>query len=161
MGEPKVVTRSGDGYVLHLGKDERALVARLVDELRAVMTEPDAQAAASRLFPVVHPDRPDDEAEYQRLMRDELVTSRLAGIDTVEEVLGRSGRKVPLDAAEMLAFVQAVNSVRLVLGTVLDVGEDDEGLSDEADDSPEYHLYAYLSWVLDASVRAMSGNLPT
>ena len=166
MGEPKVVTRSGSGYVLHLGKDERALVARLVDELRAVMTEPDAQAAAMRLFPVVHPDRPDDEEEYQRLMRDELVTSRLAGIDTVEEVLGRSGRKVPLDEAEMLAFVQAVNSVRLVLGTVLDVGEDDEAgalLDDEvaADDSPEYHLYAYLSWVLDASVRAMSGNLPT
>ena len=52
-----------------------------------------------------------------------------------------------------------------MLGTVLDVGEDDEsGLLDDdvtADDSPEYHLYAYLSWVLDASVRAMSGNLPT
>ena len=165
VGEPKVVTRSGSGYVLHLGKDERALVARLVDELRAVMTEPDAQAAAARLFPVVHPDRPADEEEYQRLMRDELVTSRLAAIDTVEAVLARPGRKVPLDEAEMLAFVQAVNSVRLVLGTVLDVGEDDEaGLLDEdvaVDDSPEYHLYAYLSWVLDASVRAMSGNLPT
>ena len=161
MGEPKVVTRSGSGYVLHLGKDERALVARLVDELRSVMTEPDAQAAAARLFPVVHPDRPADEEEYQRLMRDELVTSRLAGIDTVEAVLARSGRKVPLDEAEMLAFVQAVNSVRLVLGTVLDVGEDDEADDgSDVDDSPEYHLYAYLSWVLDASVRAMSGSLP-
>ena len=103
------------------------------------MTEPDAQAAAARLFPVVHPDRPDDEAEYQRLMRDELVTSRLAGIDTVEAVLARSGRKVPLDEAEMLAFVQAVNSVRLVLGTVLDVGEDDEssaGRRRRRDDRP-------------------------
>ena len=80
----------------------------------------------ARLFPVVHPDHPEREAEYQRLMRDELVTSRLAGIDAVEAVLGRSGRKVTLDEAEMLAFVQAVNSVRLVLGTVLDVGEDDD-----------------------------------
>ena len=161
MGEPKVVTRSGSGYVLHLGKDERALVARLVDELRAVMTEPDAQAAAARLFPVVHPDRPADEEEYQRLMRDELVTSRLAGIDVVEGVLGRSGRKVPLDEGEMLAFVQAVNSVRLVLGTVLDVGEDDDfDPRAELVDSPEYQLYGYLSWVLDAAVRAMSGNLP-
>ena len=64
----------------------------------------------------------------------------------------------------MLAFVQAVNSVRLVLGTMLDVSEDDEsGLLDDdvaADDSPEYHLYAYLSWVLDASSGPSSGSLP-
>ena len=98
-------------------------------------------------------------------MRDELVTSRLAGIDTVEAVLARSGRKVPLDEAEMLAFVQAVNSVRLVLGTVLDVGEDDEVelLDDElaVDDRPSTTSTRYLSWVLDSAVRAMSGNLPT
>ena len=87
-----------------------------------LLTEPAADTAVARLFPVVHPDHPEREAEYQRLMRDELVTSRLAGIDAVQAVLGRSGRKVTLDEAEMLAFVQAVNSVRLVLGTVLDVG---------------------------------------
>ena len=50
----------------------------------------------------------------------------LAGIDTVVGVLERPGRKVPLDDAEMLAFVQAVNSVRLVLGTILEVTEDDD-----------------------------------
>ena len=161
MGEPKVVTRSGSGYVLHLGKDERALVARLVDELRAVLTEPEARDAATRLFPVVHPDRPDQEAEYQRLMRDELVTSRLAGIEVVEAVLGRSGRKVTLDEGEMMALVQAVNSVRLVLGTVLDVGEDDDVDPQAAVvDTPEYHLYGYLSWILESAVQAMSGNLP-
>ena len=54
-----------------------------------------------------------------------------------------------------MAFMQSVNAVRLVLGTLLDVGEDDE-LSE--DDGPEHHLYGYLSWVLDASVRALSGD---
>ena len=161
MSEPRVVTRSGGGYVLHLGRDERALVARLLDELRVLLTEPSEDTYVARLFPVVHPDHPEREAEYQRLMRDELVTSRLAGIEAVEAVLGRSGRKVSLDESEMLAFVQAVNSVRLVLGTVLDVGEDDDvDPSDELVDAPEYHLYGYLSWVLDSAVRAMSGDLP-
>ena len=69
-------------------------MARLLEELRALLADPDAPATLERLFPVVHPDDPDQEAEYQRLMRDELVTSRLAAIDTVQEVLGQSGRKV-------------------------------------------------------------------
>ena len=151
------VTRSGSGYVLHLGKDERALVSRLLDELRSLLTQPSDPELVRRLFPVVHPDNPEREAEYQRLMRDELVTSRLAGIETVSNVLGRSGRKVTLDEPQMVAFMQAVNGVRLVLGTLLDVTEDDE-LVEEVDDTPEYHLYGYLSWVLDSSVQALSGD---
>jgi hypothetical protein len=154
MPEPRLVTRSRHGFVLHLGADERALVSRLLDELRALLGEAGSPATA-RLFPVVHPDRPEQEAEYQRLMRDELVTSRLEAIDTVQGVLGRSGRKVTLDEAQLLAFMQAVNAVRLVLGTVLDVDEDDQLVED---DSPEHHLYGYLSWVLDASVRALSSG---
>ena len=51
--------------------------------------------------------------------------------------------------------MQAVNSVRLVLGTLLDVTEDDDvDPPDELVDTAEYHLYGYLSWVLDSSVRA-------
>jgi hypothetical protein len=153
------VTRSGSGYVLHLGREERALVSRLLDELRALLTEPGDPELVRRLFPVVHPDNVEREAEYQRLMRDELVASRLAGIETVSNVLGRSGRKVTLDEAQMVAFMQAVNGVRLVLGTLLDVTEDDELVdSEEMDDTPEYHLYGYLSWVLDSSVQALSGD---
>jgi uncharacterized protein DUF2017 len=145
--------------VLHLGKDERALVARLLDELRSLITEPADPELVRRLYPVVHPDNPERESEYQRLMRDELIASRLAGIETVTEVLGRSGRKVTLDEAQLLAFMQAVNGVRLVLGTLLDVTEDDELVErDDVETTPEYHLYGYLSWVLDSSVRALSGD---
>jgi Domain of unknown function (DUF2017) len=157
VGIPRLVTRSGSGYVLHIGKDEREVLTRLLDELRTMQSDPDAADATARLFPVVHPDDPHEESEYQRLMRDELITSRNAGIDTVVEVLGRPGRKVPVDEAEMLAFVRAVNSVRLVLGTILDVTEDDDlDAPPELVDSPEYHLYGYLSYVLDACIRALS-----
>jgi Domain of unknown function (DUF2017) len=159
VSSSKPVTRSGSGYVLHLGRDERALVARLLDELRALLTDPADPELVRRLYPVVHPDNPDRESEYQRLMRDDLITSRIAGIDIVTAVLGRSGRKVTLDEAQMGAFMQAVNGVRLVLGTLLDVTEDDELVErDDADTAPEYHLYGYLSWILDSSVRALSGD---
>ena len=158
VGNPKIVTRAGSGFTLHIGADERAVVAGLLGELRGMQTDPDAADAVTRLFPVVHPDDPEQEAEWQRLMRDELITSRSAAIDTVIGVLERPGKKVPLDDAEMTAFIQAVNSIRLVLGTVLDVGEDEDEVPPELLDSPEYGLYGYLSFVLDASVRVLSGR---
>jgi hypothetical protein len=161
MAVSRAVSRSGSGFVLHLSRDERTVVVSLLGELREMLSSPTAPPALERLFPVVHPDDPAREAEYQRLMREELVTSRLAGIETVTAVLERPGRKVQLDGDELLAFVQAVNSIRLVLGTVLDVTEDDElDPPDELAESAEYHLYGYLSWVLDSAVRAMSADLP-
>ena len=90
-------------------------------------------------------------------MRAELIESRAAGIDTAVEVLSRPGRKVSLSEPELLAFSRAVNSVRLVLGTILEVTEDDDlDAPPELVESPEYQLYAYLSYVLDACVRVMS-----
>jgi hypothetical protein len=153
------VTRGRGGtYVLHLGPEERALVRDLLGELRAMITDPDPPPALVRLFPVVYPDHAENEAEYQRLMRDELVASKIEGIESVDAVLGRSGRKVHFDEAELLAFMQAVNSVRLVLGTMLDVTDDEPvGGGTDEEQTPEHYLYDYLSWVLDSAVRAMSG----
>ena len=156
-GAARVVTRSRSGFTLHLGEDERQVVTRLLTELRTMQSDEEAAEATTRLFPVVHPERPDQEAEYQRLMRSELIESRAAGIDTAVEVLSRPGRKVSLSESELLAFSRAVNSVRLVLGTILEVTEDDDlDAPPELLDSPEYQLYAYLSYVLDACVRVLS-----
>lgn len=156
MNERDVFVRArGGGFVLRLAVEERALVSRLLDELRVLLTDPPDQAMTARLFPVVHPDRPDQEAEYQRLMRDELVTSRLAGIETVKDVLAGTSKKVTFTEDQLVAFMQALNSVRLVLGTMLDVSEDDDVANSPL--VPEYQLYAYLSWVLDAAVHVLAG----
>ncbi|MFV0306397.1 MAG: DUF2017 family protein [Desertimonas sp.] len=151
------MTRARGGYLLHLGADERSVVARLLGELRQLVTDGDADGPAlRRLFPVVHRDDPEQEAEYQRLMRDELVSSRIAMVDRLVELLGQPGRKVPLDEAGLIDLMQALNSVRLVLGTMLDVNEDDEPEPDDA--TPEYALYASLSWMLDACVQAANSG---
>jgi hypothetical protein len=151
----------GDGFVIQLGPEEAALVRRLLDELRSLLRdgEPDGETRALlvRLFPVVHPDDPDAEDEYQRLMRDELVQSKLAALDHVDEALGGTGH---VDEPRLVAFMQSVNSIRLVLGTMLGVTDDPDvdEVTPGLEDSAEYHLYAYLSWLLDHAVRALSGN---
>ena len=158
------VRESGNGFLIELGEDEAMLVTRLLDELRQLLTNPSPDSSERllivRLFPVARPDDEDEEAEYQRLMRDELVESKLEAIASVERVLTaerRSDRVV--DELGLVAFMQSLNAIRLVLGTML--GVTDDPTADEVDEqlerSPEYHLYAYLSWLLEHCVRAASG----
>jgi hypothetical protein len=152
---PPVRQLRGGGYALNLSGDEIDLLRRVLDELRDVVMRNDADQLAHRLFPAAYTDDSEREAEYQRLMRDELVASRLEAIEVVDGVLGHGDT---LDEGQLTAFMQSLNSIRLVLGTMLDVGEDDDDAEGEDDDSPEHHLYAYLSWLLEWTVRAMSGR---
>ena len=157
MSDKGAFGRGRKGYVLRIAPQERTLIVRLLAELGELLTAPADQPATARLFPVVHPDDPEREAEYQRLMRDELVTSRLAGIETVKGVLDGTTKKVTFTEEQLTSFMQAVNGVRLVLGTILNVSEDDE-VEEIEDHVPEYQLYAYLSWLLDSAVVAASGR---
>ncbi len=148
------VERTADGFVLRLDQDERALLGRLLDDLRTLIATESSNPALRRLFPVAYDADAEAEAEYQRLMREELVASRLAAMAVVDEAL-TAGR---FDAAAATPFMQSLNSLRLVLGTLLDVDED-HGIDDiDPDDphAPEHHLYGFLSWLLDWTVRAMS-----
>jgi hypothetical protein len=157
------VRRVGDGFVVELGEHATPVVRRMLDELRALLTDTDAGAVhlTGRLFPVVHPDDPDAEAEYQRLMRDELVQSKLAAFHLVDEALGGDGR---LDEPGLVAFMQSLNSLRLVLGTMLGITDDDpdddpDGAGDGAGTaSAEHELYGYLSWLLEWSVQTISSR---
>lgn len=157
------VRAKGDGFVVDLGADESALVRRLVGEVRQMLTDPEPRPEATvllvRLFPVAHPDDAELEAEYQRLMRDELVQSKLGAFELVDEMLA-SGAKQVIREEQLVALMQSVNSIRLVLGTMLGVTDDPDADEVAPDwvDSPEYQLYAYLSYLLEHCVRALSGR---
>lgn len=157
----KPIRRKGDGFVVALGDDETELLMRLTGQLRELLTvsnpTEEAKALLVRLFPVAYPDDEEMEAEYQRLMRDELVQSKLAALDVVDEALLTDG---PIDEGRMTAVMQSINSIRLVLGAILDVTDDpDVGeVPEGAESSPEYALYSYLSMLLEWSVEALSGD---
>lgn len=150
------IERVRQGFRINLDADERELVQRLVGEMRALLMGPSDNPALKRVFPAAYHQAAHAEfdAEYQRLMREELVASRLAGISMIDEALSS---KTPLTEAQLSALMQGLNGLRLILGTILDVGEDhDVALID--DDDPqvgEHHLYVFLSWLLEWTVRAM------
>jgi len=147
-------TRKGM-YRLDVPEAERTILRRLLPQLRSVLTDelpPDDRAR--RLFPPAYTDDDEANAEYQRLMREDLVASHLAALDTVEASLDAS----ELSEQQLVAWMSAVNSVRLVLGTLLDVKEElDIGrLPDETPDIETYALYAYLSNLLGDMVDALN-----
>lgn len=153
------VERIDDGFRINIDSEERELLRRLLGELRALLLGPSDHPALARIFPTAYhqAQHAEHDEEYQRLMREELVASRLAGIGQVMEALDA---EPPLGEAQVLALMQALNGVRLVLGTVLDVGEDFD-VEDLPDDHPqlgEHQLYAFLSWLLEWTIRALSGS---
>jgi len=150
------IERVRDGFVFNIGDEERQLVTRLMNELGQLLMGEADDPRLIRIFPPAYhlADDSDANAEYQRLMREDLVASRLAGISTVNLSLQNAG---PVSEEAMVSFVQAINGLRLVLGTMLDVVENDDP-DDIDEDDPlvgEHHLYNFLSWLLDWAVRAL------
>jgi len=151
------VKRKGAGrYQIRLRPNERILVGDLVDQLREQLLASTDEPSVRRLFPPAYPDDAERDAGYQVLTRDELLESKLAAIEVVEKTL--EGNE--LDDAGMTAWMGTLNSLRLVLGTRLDVDEELPTL--DADDplAPAYAVYEYLGWLLSQVVDALSTDLP-
>jgi hypothetical protein len=144
------------GWRINLDDEERGLLLRLMSELQALLTGPDDNELIRRLFPVAYPEDEEKEAEYQRLMREELVASRLAAIESVTRTIEPANAKELLDEGETIAFMQSINAIRLVLGSMLGITDDESADDADAADSPEHHLYDFLSWLLEWTVRSLS-----
>lgn len=157
-----VIERVGDGFRLNLAQEDRALLVRLMSELHSLIEESGDgdDPRLARLFPLAYhqPEDAEKNDEYQRLMRDDLRSSRLGSIDIARERL-QADRATAMSENDLMAWMHSLNSVRLVLGVILDISEEHDE-DDIGDDHPlvrEHELYSFLSWLLDASVRALQG----
>src|SRR5689334_4476516 len=76
--------------------------------------------AVARLNPSACLDDTEVDAEFHRLMDDDLKAGRLEALEAFEKTVD-SNR---LDEQEALAWMRAINDTRLLLGTRLEVSED-------------------------------------
>ena len=151
------IERTGDGdYALRLPEGERELLRRLPEELRSVLELAPEDPALRRLFPRTYQDD-QDEAAYQELMGDELLNGRRRAL----QVLAETAEADRLTAEQAQAWLTALNDLRLVLGTRLEVSEDSllGDLPEDDPRAPDLALYAYLSWLQEQLVEALSSGL--
>ena len=146
----RIVAREGK-FLLLLPEGERELMLQLLGELRTLLKLGPEDPRLRRLYPAAYSDDEEKEAEYQRLTQEELSSGRLAALETVEQTIAAD----ELTPDQLTAWMHAVNALRLVLGTMLDVGEDDPFEVDPEDpNAREYMLYGYLGLLLEEIVQA-------
>ena len=79
--------RRDDKVEICLSDDERELVADLAEQFRSVLAA-DRDPDLRRLYPTAYPDDTDQNDDYTVLVHDDLVTARLAAIDSVLATTG-------------------------------------------------------------------------
>lgn len=152
------VRRTRGGYEVHISDEERELVSQLIPQLRDLLLatggDPTADPTVRRLFPAAYPDDAERDTEYHALMRDDLLARHLEQLDVLEQSAGADR----LTEEELHAWIGAVNDLRLVLGTRLDVSEDDTGddLDESSPDQVPLAVYHYLGHLLGELVDAAS-----
>jgi hypothetical protein len=149
-----VFDRRPDGGVdLRLSRDERKLLVSLAGELRSLLEGGPGDPSLRRLFPPAYEDEA-DERGYREIMGAELLSGRREALELVE----RTAESTRLSADEADAWLRALNDLRLVLGTRLDV-QDDTFASELRADHPNAQalaVYGYLSWIQEQLVAALS-----
>ena len=153
MFVPRQIERDGAGGVqLRFHEGEVLLLRELLGELEALLEDPD-DPALRRLFPQAHDD-PESEKQYRSLVRDQLLAGRSKALSVVRDTLD----KETLDADEADAWLRALNDLRLVLGTRLDVTEDldYEELDLTEPRGRDLAIYGYLSWLQEQLVEALA-----
>jgi hypothetical protein len=146
-------TRKGD-FELHIPKVERDILRGLPDELRRVLSSDDP--ALERLFPAAYGDDVERSKEFEGLVRGDLMAQRLGSVEVMEATIDAPR----VDEDQLLAWLGAINDLRLVMGTRLGVTEDDP--VEVADDDPKvgaYALYYYLGWLEEQVVEALAEGI--
>jgi hypothetical protein len=153
----------------------RGLLSQLAD-LVAPDTAPDADPLAAmlgigtateasddpvlaRLFPDAYPDDPDAAGEFRRYTETGLRERKQAGARAALATLDEPGKERDLSGDEALAWLGALNDLRLALGTRLDVHEDWSeqyaGLPEHDPARITFEVYDWLSWLQETLVRCL------
>jgi hypothetical protein len=148
-------TRAGQ-YQLKLSRAERDLLRSLPGQVRELIDTTDpADPSMRRLFPPAYRDEEKAEADFQNLMHDELVEHHRQALAVMEETIDADR----LDEDQVVSWLSALNELRLVLGTNLEVTESIEPVSPSDPRAPGLALYGYLSWLEEQVVEALGPTL--
>ncbi len=151
------IRRRRDGrYAIKLDPSVRAVLTTMAEQL-APMIDPD-EPMTRRLFPPAYPDKDNRlaEQEYRTLVDDALVNHHRQAFAVVAE----TAEADVLSEPELNAWLSAVGSIRLVLGTRLDVSEDMAPPEPSDPTAPEYALYELLGQLQYLMIEVLSVDLP-
>ncbi len=152
-----MLERNDDGgFDVTLFEPQRQMLSNLIAQLRDLLVA-DSSHLLRRLYPTAHPGDAEANARYDELVHDQLLEHQLAALETVESSLDSS----TLSEAQLTQWMTSINSLRLVLGTRLDVSEEDDlfdpyAMPEDDPDFPFWVSYVILTEMLDLIIAALS-----
>lgn len=114
---------------------EKVFLGNVIPQLRDMLMDGNSDLLR-RLYPTAYVEDPEANDKYADLVHDQLLASRLAALETLEEALD----KTEATGADLIAWMQSFNNLRLVIGTRLDVSEDQDH-SEIGPDHPDKNLW--------------------
>jgi hypothetical protein len=155
-GEPEVIRAAFDD-LLELF-DSRApagstaeIAPGLLDPFGAPgSSDPPDDEALARILPDAYVDDPEASSEYRRFTEGDLLSRKRANIATMIDGLAEAEVEghVRLTPDAVLAWLLALNDLRLALGTRLDIADDYEQLVDALPpDDPRLPAFALYEWL--------------
>jgi hypothetical protein len=151
---PRPVERMEDGrFEVRLSGQERSLLRSLPAALDDLLVAEPADPSLRRLFPPAYEDA-ELEAEYQGLVGEELLGGHRASLLALAETVDREH----VSEEEIHVWLAALNDLRLVLGTRLGVTEEtyEDGIDETDPQADDLALYAYLTWLQDGILQALT-----
>lgn len=151
--------RRGQGCELNLPREERTLLEMLPRDLAGVIGGLDFSRPLPpnmrRLFPPAYVRDDSSQEAYAEATRNELIDSHRRAL----EVLQKTAQATRLDAEEMSAWLGALTELRLVLGSVLNVSDEDLWSPSDPSDS-QVVIYHYLTMLQSELIDVMEQWLP-
>jgi len=147
---------------VRLTPEERDLLAALPLQLISLLDDvgdelpgelPDA---LRRLLPPAYTTDPDAERAYVSLTRQELVEHHRDSL----EIMSATAKATRLDDEQLVAWLAALNDLRLVLGTMLGVTENEAEPPAEVARQAEWIAYHYLGGLQSELIDVLESTLP-
>jgi hypothetical protein len=171
------VFKSGIGGKLTLKLDpaEQAVLSQLFEQMAELLDDPDSQTntdplaqllnmggstqisedpALARLFPDGYSDDEHASADFRRFTEQDLRAQKASALTTVQATLANWNGKASITDQQAQDWLKALNDLRLVLGTRLEIT--DEAETDFEADDPGIHLYNYLTYLQGTLIDALT-----
>jgi len=154
FNSPRLFRPNRNGFAVQLAPEAQQWILALADRLEELLdTDSDD---VRRLFPTAYVDDPERDAGYQILAREELADRRREAVGLMRQTVGQAN----WTDETLTAWMGIINDVRLVLGTRLDIGEDDDEFDFEGPEGELHLMYHQLGYILHEIVESLTTTLP-
>ena len=165
----------GGKLTLKLDDAEQGVLSQLFDQMTELLDDPENELgtdplaqllnmagstqisddpALARLFPDGYSDDEHASADFRRFTEQDLRAQKQAALATVQGTLSGWSGKTTITSQQAQDWLKAINDLRLVLGTRLEITAEVE--TDFEADEPGIHLYNYLTYLQGTLIDALT-----